>query len=392
MLTLLIAGCAAPGDRPTTDAETEEVDEQLALLEALPYADWDETAAEVMPGIAHRNPDRSWDGINLYTNRETEAYLMDMDGHRLHTWQLPPESSHCGYFELLERGEIVALCRERWLVRVDRDSNLVWKAEIPVHHDFYIFDDGDIAVLIKEEWRQYKGRLVQFGGLVWLTSEGELRDTWLAFEYLEELMPFHPISRLERPAASAQPDGKNQRSFDYYHWNTLEILPDTPLGRADARFREGNFLLCPRNVNTIVILDQESMLPVWSWGGDHLSMPHMPTMLPNGNILIFDNGVRNRRSRILEIEPPSGEIVWKYPQEDYRAFFSFSRGSNQRLPNGNTLICASDRGHAFEITPDGERVWEFWNPERQKGKRKAIYRLMRMSKAEVARRMRDPVP
>ena len=59
------------------------------------------------------------------------------------------------------------------------------------------------------------------------------------------------------------------------------------------------------------------------------------------------------------------------------------RGAAQRLPNGNTLITESERGRVFEVTPQKEIVWEFWNPEIVKGARKRIYRLTRLAPAAV---------
>ena len=105
----------------------------------------------------------------------------------------------------------------------------------------------------------------------------------------------------------------------------------------------------------------------------------MPTLLANGNILIFDNGYARGFSRVIELDPTSLEVVWSYQGEPPSEFFSDRRGSAQRLPNGNTLICESERGHVFEVTPDGTRVWEFWNPEIVDGKRKRIYRFMRLA-------------
>ena len=34
----------------------------------------------------------------------------------------------------------------------------------------------------------------------------------------------------------------------------------------------------------------------------------------------------------------------------------------QRLPNGNTLVCAGVIGNLFEVTPAGETVWQYVNP------------------------------
>ena len=36
--------------------------------------------------------------------------------------------------------------------------------------------------------------------------------------------------------------------------------------------------------------------------------------------------------------------------------------SARRLPNGNTLICEGDFGRIFQVTPGGEIVWEYVNP------------------------------
>ena len=51
-----------------------------------------------------------------------------------------------------------------------------------------------------------------------------------------------------------------------------------------------------------------------------------------------------------------------------------------KLPNGNVLITESDRGHAIEVTPQGKRVWEYWNPDvtpDPNPSRAAMYRFTR---------------
>ena len=37
-------------------------------------------------------------------------------------------------------------------------------------------------------------------------------------------------------------------------------------------------------------------------------------------------------------------------------------GGVQRLANGNTLICESLHGRVFEVTPEGEIVWDYVCP------------------------------
>ena len=67
-------------------------------------------------------------------------------------------------------------------------------------------------------------------------------------------------------------------------------------------------------------------------------------------------------SRVLEIDPLTDRIVWEYGVAESERFYSRGRGNAQRLPNGNTLITDSDNGRAFEVTHDGDLVWEFRNP------------------------------
>ncbi len=112
--------------------------------------------------------------------------------------------------------------------------------------------------------------------------------------------------------------------------------------------------------------------------------PHWiePGLPGEGNVLIFNNGVNRpggNYSTIDELEttvdslgnypqPGAGmahgpnDFVWNYtapvPTDFYAAFISGA----QRLPNGNTLICDGAYGTIFEVTPDGETVWEYVSP------------------------------
>ena len=52
--------------------------------------------------------------------------------------------------------------------------------------------------------------------------------------------------------------------------------------------------------------------------------------------------------------------VWSYTNPS--TFYSNHLSGAQRLPNGNTLITEGTSGHLFEVTPEGEVVWEYINP------------------------------
>jgi len=62
------------------------------------------------------------------------------------------------------------------------------------------------------------------------------------------------------------------------------------------------------------------------------------------------------------VDPRTSEIVWQYADQSPFEFFSPYISNAQRLANGNTLICEGVHGRIFEVTRDGEVVWEFVSP------------------------------
>jgi hypothetical protein len=138
----------------------------------------------------------------------------------------------------------------------------------------------------------------------------------------------------------------------------------------------------------VVVTDPEASRILWSWGPGTLTYQHDPSYV-GGNLLVFDNGIR--QSRVLEIDPHSLDVRWQYGPE--KGFFTRTRGSSQRLPNGNTLIIESDSGYAFEVTPEGRTVWAFANPEiDDKGLREALWSMRRLSAEELPWLRSQPEP
>lgn len=81
-------------------------------------------------------------------------------------------------------------------------------------------------------------------------------------------------------------------------------------------------------------------------------------------MLVLDNQGMENMSTVLQFDPYTREILWSYKGDEENPFFTKALGSCQRLPNGNTLITESTMGRAFEVIPEGEIVWEFYNPYR----------------------------
>jgi outer membrane protein assembly factor BamB len=106
--------------------------------------------------------------------------------------------------------------------------------------------------------------------------------------------------------------------------------------------------------------------------------------------LIFDNGTVRGFSRVVRFSPKTRKIIWKYQSDPKEDFFSAGRGGVQLLPGGNVLVANTDSGQAFEITPSGSRVWEYFSEEVGSGKRAALYRFQRFTAAEIEVRLGIP--
>jgi len=318
----------------------------------------------------------------LYSSRQTEAaHLIRPDGREVHRWDYP-QGKTWHYAEMQPNGHLIAIIKDIMILELDWHGKLVWKAEMRAHHDFARLPGGNTLVVsrrtLEHPWKD-EGKLA-CDILVEVTPDGKTVWEWKVEEHAEEIAA---LVDLRIPPH----DGFR----DWPHVNTIEVLPDNAAAKKDPRFRAGNLLVCGRHINVIWVIDRKTNRVVWAWGPGHLLGPHMPTMLAGGHILVYDNGqnaadrVRGY-TRVLELDPLTGKIVWEYRADPPKRFYSPSRGSNERLPNGNTFIAESDSGRLFEVTPAGKIVWEFLNPDRQKGgRRMALYRALRYPRDLVDR-------
>lgn len=127
---------------------------------------------------------------------------------------------------------------------------------------------------------------------------------------------------------------------DYFHFNSIAIDPN-----------DQNFVISARHTNQIYKIDRTNGNIIWRFGGNNddfnltgnqiISHPHHATILDNGHLLLFDNGVTKnpQESRIVEYELNetnlTANLVYEY-KENGR--YSDIMGSAQKLNNGNYFI------------------------------------------------------
>jgi hypothetical protein len=357
--------------RPPQAEEDQEVDEELIeTLQALGYAAATQNRASLR-GVTVHDRERAWPGLNFYVSGHgPEAVLIDMDGRVLHRWRkalqevwpdrrfspLQKRSEFWRRARLYPGGEIVAIFEIMGIIRLDRRSRVIWANDMPAHHDMQLTPEGNLYVL---------SRASELIPDVHPTAK-------VIAEYICELDPrgreLRRVSLVDCARRADPPydfvwKAIQGRSGDILHANTLELLADPAAAGAPSAFRPGTVLTSFRTIDTIALVDLEQEKIVWAYRGD-FRRQHEPRMIPGGRLLLFDNEGLKDRSRVLEYDLTEMLPVWRYSGDDKHPFYSATCGANQRLPNGNTLITESDNGRAFEVTPDGRIVWEFYNPHR----------------------------
>jgi outer membrane protein assembly factor BamB len=311
-----------------------------------------------------------------------DVRLIDMNGNVVHTWKVDP------YFNkrsrLLPNGHLVFVGSDKTIFEYDWDSNVVWQHQgIGSMNDMRVLSNGnrlliahepipqsaqekvkDVGEKIAPWWgpRKRGSEEHQLGADIYeVNLDGEVVWEWHAHDHLD-LNLFSPLTPLD----------------DWLHGNSIAPLPENKwFDAGDERFRPGNILFNARNINTMYIIEKLTGDVVWE-GTHHykggMAHSHEPEMIPKGrpgagNIILFDNSLfpRNRthtgQTFIIELDPTTLEIVWKYETEGYAnlKFFSKTMGTQERLPNGNTYISEDNTGRLFQVRPDGTIVWEYVN-------------------------------
>ena len=181
---------------------------------------------------------------------------------------------------------------------------------------------------------------------------------WRSWDYV-------PIADTYNNVASA--------AFDYIHVNGYDLDGD------------GNILACFRVTCQVLKINRMTGEIMWRLGGKqneftfigedpanapiYISFPHSVRRLPNGNLLLFDNGNHHpvQASRAVEYQidqvNKTATVVWQYRHTP--DLFGPQMGSVQRLPNGNTLIGWGNAAYfstgkqAFtEVRPDKSIAFE----------------------------------
>lgn len=345
-------------------------------------------------------------GYVIFGAPDGNAYAIDVKGEIAMKWKAPEGMKALGYTRPLENGNLLARVQTGRGVPSDgyaeatpadrvieftQEGKVVWqyteKENRKLHHDQERLANGNTLLVCNRDMSRpaISKRLLTDDCLIEVDQTGKVVWEWQTTDHFDEfnfpqqvkdeiMEGYGPKVQLAMGASPAT------GGLDWGHMNAASEIPSSS-GLTDPRFKAGNIIVSYRPLSTLIVIDKETKKIVWKIDnvsiGQH-NVQILPAGVPGtGHMLLFDNGYNSvganprhqevlPNSRIVEVNPLDGKIVWQYTAEMSGQpawhFFSDHAGGVQRLSNGNTLICENTSGRVFEVTPAGEIVWEYVNP------------------------------
>jgi hypothetical protein len=291
------------------------------------------------------DPERVAAGYTLVLYRHRVPMLIDLNGRVVHSW---PGVRVAGRARLTRAGHLLVIGSDDLVKEYDWEGNLVFRYQLAgyehiPHHDLIQLRNGHYLVLGRESraHRDYLLEIDPAGRVVWRWRPRDHKESFVTWD----------------------DDAVNPSHINSIH----EIGENRWFAAGDPRFRPGNLLVSARNLDTVFVIEKSTGEIVWQLR-DGLDRQHEALMIPEGRpygglILVFNNGSRNRhayrRSRVQAFHPHTAEVAWEYAAP---YFFSTVGGSEQPLWNGNVLVTSSRGGRVFEVTPEGDIIWQWLPP------------------------------
>ena len=361
------------------------------------YLGWEPTkhldkARSERTGLVTYVADKASPGVTLMTGLfggEVALSLRAMDGTELHRWPASfskqfPDTSHLAPDQvptndwdthlhgavLHPDGSVIFNYEYQGLVKLDRCGELIWRLPSRTHHS--VAEDANGHLWVSGRRTLAEGFESRPPGLAANVPDEVILEVSPDGKILREISILGAIYR-SRYEGVLFPTGKPNARLegDALHLNHVEPL-SAELAPAFPMFQAGDLLVSLRRLNLLMVIDPATETVKWTQIGPWMRQ-HDPHFEASGKILVYDNRtIENYRheedgrpplaSRILEFDPRTEATEVLYEGSKAEPFYVFRMGKNQRLPNGNILVTEPDPGRAFEITPQGEIVWEFINP------------------------------
>lgn len=407
LLALAAAGCnrpaaptpsqtSVPAEAPGDSSASGPIDpERIERLRSLGYLDTSGLPKAGAGSGAHLLIERlAAPGYTLVVFAGScSCQLLTLHGEIVRSWK-DGDCHRWEHAELLPDGDLVVVGARfdqdkvadpiesgRYLMRLSWDGRVVWRKEINAHHDVSLTPDGRLLTLVLARRR-----------IPAIDPDHDVADDLMTIlspdgKIVESVSLYDVLSISKIPFTFQKAGGGEageHRIVDLLHSNSIRWVARSELSGRSPLYGEGTVLVTSRHQDELMIIDWPRRQLLWHWGRGVVSGPHEASVVGDGRILVFDNGLARGWSRVLELNPLAPAELVQYAPGPAR-FFSRVMGSCQRLANGNTLIVNSEGAAAFELTPAGAPVWIYEGTQATAdGHRVKIIRMRRIPEAFIS--------
>jgi arylsulfotransferase ASST len=336
--------------------------------------------------VIDHHPTAFCEGLTLVSgltkDGNIEAKVITREGKVLHRWfidwfdgfwphpsHIPEEdlpktrpATHIHGIALLENGDLLFNLDGFGLVRVDLCGNVVWRLPYRTHHSLDIDEAGNIWVAGQKRIRQRSPKLPNHRPPF---EDHTVLEVSRSGEIVREISVFDVLIKNQLQGLlymSTKNNWSTEVSGDTFHLNDVEIFPSH---LQSGVFERGDVMISLRNINAILVFNPGTLhLKYFNIG--RVVRQHDPDFVDGNRISIFDNNhvapeSQGPQSRIVIVDARNDQMQVIYSGSREHPFYTNVQGKHQWLRNGNMLITESTQGHAFEIDPEGELIWEYFN-------------------------------
>ncbi|MFN4082087.1 MAG: aryl-sulfate sulfotransferase [Bacteroidia bacterium] len=135
-----------------------------------------------------------------------------------------------------------------------------------------------------------------------------------------------------------------------------------------------------KTFSTVMKIDKSNNTVLYKYGNKNISFKdsmvynapfeqqHAPAFLPDGNLVIFNNGNDSTGSGIVVLNTaddvkPENEVIARYLFKNFlkQDYYGSQMGSVQYLNNNSFLVCMGSSNHVFECKPKSKKLlWQLY--------------------------------
>ena len=327
-------------------------------------------------------------GLTLVTRigveRQLSADIIDLQGNIIHQWKVDwfklwPDAKHIPEKDMpreqpgthihgavvMKNGDLIFNFENKGLIRLNRNSEVVWRLPYMTHHSIHRHDDGNLWVSGRKNHNQRISRLPHLyppfyeDTILIVSPEGKILKEWNVADILQNNghTGLLYLGTLNNDSTALR--GKT----DIFHLNDVEPFSHR---FKEGFFTQGDVLVSLRNINTVFVFNSETDKIKYMSIGQFVRQ-HDPDFIDGNTFSVFDNNNNNtikresRQSRIVVVSAKDNIHEVYFAGSTENPFFTHIMGKHQWLPNKNLLITDSISGRAFEVNQEKEIIWQYIN-------------------------------